>query len=297
MTLLIDIKTFLVSARTGSFSSAAREINTTPSVVTKRVGRLEAEVDAKLFERSTRKLSLTAEGEILRPQLQVLVAELEETLINLRKPSRELRGSLRVRAPTTIGTMFIGQSVARFQAQHPSLTIELVLMDRQVNPLEEGFDISLGALPQSFASVEEIVFCPYPRVLVAAPKYLEGRHNPESPSDIIEHDCLAFVPVGLSWSFDSANGPVSVDIRARYTVNDSRLLVDSAIEGLGLTVVPAFLAEDAIADGRLIPLMPDYPILPVSLKAMVPRHKAKKPEIVALIEHIQKDFTPPPWAR
>ena len=258
MPMLIDIKAFLAAARSGGFSAAGRELGTTPSVVAKRVNRLEAEIGARLFHRSTRKLSLTPEGVRLRPRVQALVSELEATLIDLRVPSQGLRGSLRIRAPTTIGTMYLGPSVARFQVRNPETVIELLLIDRLLNPLEEGFDVSFGALPQSFSSVEQTPICPYPRILVAAPGYVEARGAPQTPEDIIAHDCLAFVPVGLTWTFQSERGPLSVDIRARFTVNDSRLLADAAIAGLGLTVVPEFIARAPLEDGRLVALMPAF---------------------------------------
>lgn len=295
MTMLIDIKAFLVSARTGGLSAAAREINTTPSVITKRVNRLEGQVGVKLFNRSTRSLSLTPEGKRIQPQLQLLVAELEETLKNLHRPSSELRGSLRLRAPTTIGSQYVGKTVAQFQKSNPDVTVEFMLMDRQVNPVEEGFDISLGASPQSFAGVEETPLCPYPRVLVGSKEYFEGREIPTSPADIIDHDCLAYVPVGYSWLFVGPSGRISVDIRARYTVNDSRNLMDAVNVGLGLTVVPEYLAREEIEAGRLISLLTDFPLEPLWLKAMIPRHKANKPEVVALLAHLKQHFETPPW--
>lgn len=297
MTLLIDIKAFLVSARTGGLSAAAREINTTPSVITKRVNRLEAEVGTKLFNRSTRSLSLTPEGERLRPQLQMLVAELEETLANSRKSSRGVRGNLRMRAPTTVGAFLVGPSIARFQAKFPDITVDFLLMDRQVDPLEEGYDIVLGASPQSFAGVEETPLCLYPRILVAAPKYLDARGMPKTPADIVEHDCLTFISMGVSWTFVSTSGPIVVDIRSRFTANDSRFLVDAVLEGLGLAVVPEFLVRDAVKAGSLIPLLPDFPTAPMWFKATVPRHRAHKPEVVALLKHLQQEFDPPPWNR
>ncbi|MCI5078604.1 LysR family transcriptional regulator [Oricola sp.] len=294
MPLLIDIKAFLSSARLGGFSSAAREIGTTPSVVSKRVGRLEDEIGTRLFKRTTRALTLTPDGEKLQPRLQQLVAELEDTLYNRER--KGMRGTLRVRATTTIGAAYVGESVNRFQARHPDMTIELLLIDRPVNPLEEGFDISLGALPQSFGGVVEIPICPYPRLLVAAPAYLKKRYHPQTPADIVGHDCLAFVPVGHTWTFSGPSGPISLDIHARYTVNDSRILVDAATKGLGLAIVPEFLARQPLKDGRLVTLMPDFPVIPIWFKAMIPRHKASRPELAAFIEHIRSDFDPPPWA-
>jgi len=295
MPTLIDIEAFLVTARTGSFSAAAREIGTAPSVVTKRVGRLEYEIGSKLFVRSTRQLTLTAEAEQLRPRLQLLVGELEDVLQGIQPPRRGISGHLRIKSPQTIGTMFIGQSIARFQAEHPAITTELRFVDRSVNPLEEGYDVALGALPQSYTSVQEIPLCAYPRVLVATPAYLERYGTPETPGDIVKHRCLAFVPVGLSWSFQSTSGPITVDIHAVFTVNDSRLLVHAAREDLGITVVPEFLVRADLADGGLVPLLPDYPIVPLWFKALVPRNKMHRPEVAALLEHLRQEFSTPPW--
>lgn len=293
MPLLIDIKAFLTSARLHGFSGAAREIGTTPSVISKRVGRLEYEIGVKLFHRTTRALTLTPEGENLQPRLQELVAELEDVLYNRKVAG--MRGALRVRSTTTIGTAFVGASINRFQAKNPDMTIELLLIDRPVNPLEEGFDVSFGAIPQSFAGITEIPICPYPRVLVASPDYLEKRGTPEKPADIIGHECLVFVPVGSTWTFSSPNGPISLDVIAHYTVNDSRILVDAAVNGLGLAVAPEFLTRKPIEEGKLVALMPDFPVIPIWFKAMVPRHKAARPEVVSLIDHIKNECDPPPW--
>nr|WP_256372983.1 substrate binding domain-containing protein [Pseudoruegeria sp. HB172150] len=210
---------------------------------------------------------------------------------------RGLRGTLRVRTPNTIGSMFIGKAVTRFQAANPDMRIELHLIDRPVNPLEEGFDVSLGALPQSYWGVHETPIQPYPRVLVAAPGYMKVRPPPATPSDLVAHDCLAFMLVGHTWTFEGPSGPVSTEIRARYTVNDSGILLDAALQGLGLAVLPRFLARDPLRDGRLVELLPDFPVSALWLKALVPSHKSRRPEIIAFLDHIQKEFDPPPWDR
>lgn len=293
MPLLIDIKAFLVSARLKGFSAAARELGTMPSVVSKRVGRLEDEIGARLFQRTTRTLRLTPEGERLHPRLQQLVAELEDVLFN--RAGQGLRGTLRVRATTTVGTAYVGESVNRFQLAHPQMSIELILVDRPVNPVEEGFDVSLGALPQTFGGVAEIPICPYPRTLVASPEYLAEHGTPKLPSELVGHDCLIFVPAGTTWSFTSPAGTLSVDIRPHYTVNDSRILVDAAIKGLGLGIAPDFLIHEPIAAGRLARVLPDHPVSLLWFKALVPRHKTHRPEVIAFVEHIRRDFDPAPW--
>ena len=298
MTQLIDIKAFLITARVGSFSGAARELGLAPSVITKRVTRLEYRVGSKLFVRSTRNLSLTAEGERLRPRLQLLVVEIEEALNGSQADDRGMVGHLRIKAPTTVGTLYVGPSIARFQARNPLVQIELLLVDRHVNPLEEGFDIALGALPSSYANVQDIALCEYERVLVASPDYLARRGKPNDPTDLVEHECLAFLPIGLSWSFESDRGAVVVDTHANFLVNDSGVLKVAALEGAGLTIIPRFLARDALASGHLIELMPQFPPARLWLKAMLPRNRMQKAEVNALIEHLKTDFCPvPPWDR
>jgi DNA-binding transcriptional LysR family regulator len=298
MPQLIDIKAFLVTARTGSFSAASREIGVAPSVITKRVTRLENEIAARLFVRSTRRLSLTAEGDRLRPRLQLLVGELEETLRAADQTRRGIGGRLRIKAPTTISSLYVGDTLARFQAANPGIVMELMLIDRSVNPIEEGFDVALGALPASYANVVDIPLCPYHRVLCAAPDYVAANGAPAHPSELVEHDCLTFLPVGVLWSFESESGPISVEVHSKFSVNDSGVLLASAREGNGLAVVPRFLAEGDLASGRLVALLEDFPMTPLWFKAMVPRNKLNKPAVQAVLDFLKAEYEPvPPWER
>ena len=141
MNTLLNIKAFLLVARSGSFSGAARELGVAPSVVTKRITRLEEEMGAQLFVRSTRALSLTSAGERLLPQYQRLVAELDEIIGATAAAERGIEGHLRVKGPTTLTSLFLGPILCDFHALNPGLTMDIVLLDRSVNPLEEGFDL------------------------------------------------------------------------------------------------------------------------------------------------------------
>lgn len=297
MTQLLDIQAFLTTARAGSFSAAARELGLAASVVTKRVDRLEADIGAALFTRSTRRLTLTREGERIRPRFQGLLADLDEAVRGVRSGDG-VRGRIRIKCPTTVGALHVGASLVRFQARHPAVVADLMLGDRAVNPLEEGFDVALGALPASFAGVVDIPLCPYDRVLVAAPAYLADRPAPTMPSDLAQHDCLVFPPAGLGWSFESERGRVMVEVHARLTVNDSRVLADAALRGLGVAILPVFIAREALADGSLMALLPEFPVTPLWFKAMVPRNRVHRPEVAALVDELKADFGPvPPWDR
>jgi DNA-binding transcriptional LysR family regulator len=189
---LLNIKAFLTTARAGSFSAAARELGVAPSVIVKRINRLEDQMRAQLFLRSTRKLTLTETGERYFPRYQSIVGEVEDAINGAASSAQQLEGLLRVKCPTTLAILNFGAILSDFQVAHPGITVELALIDRSVNPVEEDFDIAIGAMPASYANVIDEPLSPYPRVLCASPSYLEARGEPKHPIDLIGHDCLTF---------------------------------------------------------------------------------------------------------
>ncbi len=295
MTQLIDIKAFLVTARTGSFSAAGREIGVAPSIVIKRVARLEHKLKAPLFVRTTRKLTLTAEAERLRPQLQVLISDLENTLNGSAPDKRGLSGELRLKVPTTIGTLFLGPALAEFQARNPGLRIVLMLIDRSVNPLEEGYDIAFGALPVSYAGAVDIPLCPYERILVAAPSYLERYGTPQTLTDLLQHRCITYLLAGFMWTFQTDKGLVEVDVASSFAVNDSSVIKSTAEAGAGIAILPRFLGEQSIKEGKLVELMPETPPQTLWFKAMVPRNRLHRPEVKGVLDFLKGVFEKQPY--
>jgi DNA-binding transcriptional LysR family regulator len=296
MNTLLNIKAFLLVARTGSFSGAARELGVAPSVVTKRITRLEDEMGAQLFVRSTRALALTNAGERLLPQYQRLVAELDEIIGATAAAERGIEGHLRVKGPTTLTSLFLGPIFCDFHAQNPGLTLDIVLLDRSVNPLEEGFDLVVGALPASYPNVVDVPLCSYRIVLCAAKSYLDAKGVPEHPTELIEHDCLTSVLMGTTWVFEHAPSMVSVEVRSKLHANDTRVLREAAQRGIGIAVLPHFLVADDLRNGTLLELLPDYPIPLFFLKALVPRIKLNKPAVHELVEYLKTRMHPvPPW--
>ncbi len=287
MNILLDIGAFLATARAGSFSAAGRDLGVATSVITKRVKRLEEHLGIQLFVRTTRRLALTSDGERLRPRLQLLVGEIEDTLA---APDQlgGLTGALRVKAPTTLASMVFGDICAAFQAENPRVKVELVLIDRSVNPLEEGFDVAVGALPQSYAYVIDHPLCPYPRVLCAAPGYLSTRKRPATPTELVGHECITFHTVGTTWTFQMETSALNVEIHSNFTANDSRILLAAARQGLGLAILPRFLAQADLDDGTLEEVMPEFPVESLWVKAAVPRIKMNKIVVAEFVAYIQK---------
>jgi len=296
MNTLLNIKAFLLVARTGSFSSAARELGVAPSVVTKRITRLEEEMGAQLFVRSTRALSLTPAGERLLPQYQRLVAELDEIIGATAAAERGIEGHLRVKGPTTLTSLFLGPILCDFHALNPGLTMDIVLLDRSVNPLEEGFDLVFGALPASYPNVVDIPLCPYRIVLCAAPSYIDTKGRPEHPTELSEHDCLTSVLMSNTWVFEQQPNAVSVEVRSKLHANDARVLRDAARRGIGIAVLPEFLIVDDLRTGALVELLPEAPIPQFWIKAILPRIKLTKPAVHELVQYLKARMQPtPPW--
>ncbi len=296
MNTLLNIKAFLLVARSGSFSGAARELGVAPSVVTKRITRLEEEMGAQLFVRSTRALSLTPAGERLLPQYQRLVAELDEIIGATAAAERGIEGHLRVKGPTTLTSLYLGPILCDFHALNPGLTMDIVLLDRSVNPLEEGFDLVVGALPATYPNVVDIPLCQYRILLCASPSYLDSKGKPEHPTELTEYDCITSVLMGNTWVFEQPPSTVSVEVRSKLHANDTRVLREAAVRGIGIAVLPEFLVVEDLRKGTLVELLPETPITSFWLKAIVPRIKLAKPAVNELVNYLKARMHPnPPW--
>lgn len=283
-------------ARLGSFSSAARELAVAPSVVTKRITQLEEQMGTALFVRSTRGLALTSAGERHMPRFLSLVAELEEILHGSATDNEAIEGHLRIKAPTTITSLYLGAVLSDFQVAHAGVTLEIVLLDRSVNPLEERFDLVVGALPATYPNVVDVPLCNYPLALVAAPSYLAAHDVPQHPTELVNHDCLTSVLLGTTWLFEGSGGSLSVDVHSRFHANDGRVLLEAARKGLGLATLPRFVAGRDLEAGRLAEVLPDFPVVSFLLKALVPRVKLHKPAVRELVSFLKTRMQSlPPW--
>lgn len=295
MDMFLNMKAFLTAAYTGSFSEAGRRLGVVPSVITKRVNQLEERLGGKLFQRSTRRVALTEVGERYLPKVQRLVSDFEEMAAGIVRSPGELEGHIRVKAPTMLTVMYLGRILAQFQRQHPRVSMDIVLMDRTVNPIEEAFDVAIGAFPVSFSGVVEEPLCRYQRALFVSPDYLTRRGTPTHPRELVDHDCIAFLPGGSSWTFESARGPVNVNVRPHLAANDTRMLLDAARDGHGFIIVSRFSAADDVVAGRLVHALSAYPVPELWAKALIPESRIGLARIDALLRWLKAAMAPPPW--
>jgi DNA-binding transcriptional LysR family regulator len=277
------LKTFVRVARDGSFTSAARGLGVVPSVVAKRVAQLEASLNTRLFERSTRSVRLTESGEALQARAAQLIASLDELLASVGQDESRLQGRLRVMAPTSLTMARLGPMFCEFLREHPGITMDLVLVDASVNPAEGGFDVAISGRTASYEGVLDIPICPVQPVLCAAPSYLQAKGFPKHPRDLVDHECLVFKPSGASWQFQSARGAVTVDPRARLVADDNHTLREAAVLGLGIAALPAYVVLDDINRGKLVQILLNFPLQENWFKAYLPKRKKDVARIVALI--------------
>jgi DNA-binding transcriptional LysR family regulator len=299
MDIYLNFKAFQAVARAGSFSAAARELGLAASVVTKRVNQLEHQLGTTLFRRSTRQLALTEAGHRYLHRSRVVIADFDDLLRGSAQSPGEVEDFLRVKAPTSLGVLWLRQVFDAYQAEFRKVRLEIMLLDRAVDPVLEGFDVSIGAhWAQAFTGVYELPLCPLRRLVCASPDYLARRGRPEHPRDLVEHDCLSFIPTGNLWSFADRHGPIVIEVKPRLTSNDGQMLVSAAVNGSGLVLASYYMAKDFIRGGQLVPVLTNFPIPDLWIKAVTPERRAGSSAVRALLSRLKSFLSPvPPWER
>lgn len=292
-----NLRAFLAVVETGSFSAAARRGGLATSVLTKRVDQLEHAVRAKLFIRTTRTVALTEAGQRWVERVRSLVTDIDDAMRQPAATEQELEGPVRVKAPTTLTALHLGEVLTRFQTLHPKVGMELVLADRVVNPQDERFDLAIAAFDATFGGVVDMPLCPLRRQLCAAPDYLARRGSPQHPRDLLAHDTISFAPTGSIWSFIGPEGPSTVKVAPRLSANDGQVLMQAARAGTGIALLSEYLILPSLKAGELVTVLPDYTPPEMWVKMLVPETRMQVARVRALSGFIAQAFSPaPPWA-
>jgi DNA-binding transcriptional LysR family regulator len=291
-----NLRAFLAVADTGSFSAAARRSGLATSVLTKRVDQLEHAVKIRLFERTTRAVTPTEAARRWIDRVRFLVADVDDVMRQAAATADELEGPIRVKAPTTLTALHLGPMLTRFQGLHPKVSLELVLTDRIVNPIEERFDIAIAAFNATFGGVVDVPLCPLTRCLCASPDYLARHGEPQHPRDLLHHDVISFAPTGSIWSFTSPSGPATVEITPHFSANDGQVLLRAAREGNGIALLSDYLVRPAIEAGELVVVLAQHVPPEIWLKMLIPEDRRRISRVRALADSIRAAFVDgPPW--
>lgn len=295
MDAFVNIKTFVLVARLQGFTHAARQLDVVPSVVAKRIAQLEKSLGAKLFERTTRSVKLTEAGEKLYARAGDLVNSFDDLLESVDRDESKLVGHIRVAAPTTLTLAHLGQVFTDFLIQQNGVTMDIVLQDDSVNPAERGFDLAISGRTASYEGVIDTPLCPINAVLCAAPRYLERRGRPTHPAELSGHDCLVFRPSGLNWEFSGSRGVIHIEVAPRLVADDNMTLLRAATAGLGIVLLPRYIAGEALASGALVKLLDEFAPAETWFKMYVPRRKRDVARIRALVDFLAASVQASRW--
>lgn len=287
-----QLQAFVRTAERGSQSAAGRELGITPAMVGRTIRALEDRLGVRLLHRTTTRQSLTPAGAAFHAGAAAALDALDSAERAASEQQAEPQGVLRVNAPMSFGVRHLAPALAAFGAAHPRVRVELVLNDRVVDLVDEGYDMAvrIGTLRDSRLVARRLAPCRM--VLCASPGYLRRRGAPAVPDDLRAHDCLlyAYTPGG-SWTLGGQVVPVSGPLVA----NNGDALLHAALAGQGIIMQPTFIVGDALRGGGLVPLLPGWPARDLHAHAVYPAARNLSPKVRAFVDFLVERFGPAPW--
>lgn len=289
---LVALRSFIAVIDTGSFVRAAEQLGASTAAISRRISGLEQALGSQLINRSTRHLDLTEAGQRFYADVLNVFQLLGEAEERVRVGRESIAGLLRVAAPLSFGIQKMASVLPAFMKRHPDLKVQLLLEDRYTDLQAEGIDVAIriGSLQDSslvatrIGSIERL-FC-------AAPDYLAVKGKPQAPEDLKHHCCLHYslLSVRQEWDTVLAETDKVIDIKGALSANNAEVLKEFAIQGMGITLLPRFVVEDALADGRLCQVLPSYSPPPLGLYCLRPSRQFTPARVRLFIEFLRESF-------
>jgi len=306
--MLDDLRIFLEVSQTGNLSKVAQQRGIAVSSVARKIDALEASLATKLFHRTSRAIILTDAGERFLPRAKSMISELDDAKDELSALRADPRGLLSVTAPAAFGRRYLTPAVSSFLKQYPLMEIDLHLSDQVIDLAEQRLDVALriGTLPDSDLIATKLA--PLNRLACASPAYLERHGIPETPLDLVHHNCLKKTTRHLpyEWFFNGFNQNKALAVKGSFRSDDVEALMQAAVAGMGVIHLASFIVSDMVAAGKLKILFESE--LPAIQKAahksnagihavrLPGRSHAAKAQL--FINHLRQEFgTPPIWDR
>jgi DNA-binding transcriptional LysR family regulator len=298
MSDVTDIRTFVKVIERGGFAAASKDLGITPSGVSKLVNRLENRLGVRLLHRTTRRLSLTPEGETYHLRARDILVAIEDAEAEVSRAGRQPRGRLRVNCVPAFALNQLAPMLPNFLARHPQVELELALTDRVVDLLAENADVAIRAGRIDDDSLVARKFGEIRRGLFASPDYLARRGIPHTPEQLRDHDCigLKLFPSSLQWPFRRDGQVKIIDIRSRVLVDSGEAALQLAIAGCGITRLADLVTSHAVHDARVKPVLTESHVAePVPLSAVYPQGRHRMPKVRAFLDFLVEHFSHVPW--
>lgn len=294
-----EMRAFTTVVEAGSFVRAAELLEVSKTAVSRLVADLEARLGTRLLHRTTRKLSLTPEGEVFLERCRRLLQDLEEAEAELSAHAGEAVGQLRINVPVTFGLLHLAPLWPAFMAMHPKVALDVTLADRVVDLVDEGYDLAVRIARLQTSSLVSRQLTSTRLVLCASPEYLERHGAPEHPADIARHAVISYtlLSTGDQWEFDGPQGAVSVKVSPRMRTNSGDTCCAAALQHQGIVLQPTFLVSPHLASGALVEILPQYRAMELGVYAVYPSRKHLTPKVRVLIDFLVQALRAPAWVR
>jgi DNA-binding transcriptional LysR family regulator len=288
-----DLIFFQQIVKQGSLSAAARELGITPAAVSKRLAKIEESLGVALVRRTTRRLSLTDEGEQFLASARRILTDLEEMEQQVAQNRHAPKGLLRVNAPLGFGRTYITPIVSRFIKQYPEVEVQLQLTDHPLSLVDDTFEIGIrfGEIPDARLVARRIA--PNRRLVCAAPSYLKAHGVPKVPHDLVHHNCIVLrqneTAYGL-WRFSKGKATETVKVRGTLSSNDGEVALNWVLAGHGLMLRAEWDIAKYVRTGRLVILLEDYATEPADIFAVYSERQARSPRVRAFTDFLVNSF-------
>lgn len=299
MDILQAMKTFVAVVETGGFIKAVDVTGFSKPAVSRQVADLEKYLGARLLHRTTRRVSLTDEGRSYYQHSKAILLAVEEAHAEVSDATLTAQGNLRIGAPQTFGALHLAPLWGRFAAENPAVDLDIVLSDRVVDMVEEGYDlvVRIGRLTDS--NLVSRALATSRMVLCASPDYLANHGVPLHPDDLAQHEVIAYSywSAGDEWSFLGSSGETRVRVSPRIHANSGDTCKAAAVAGYGVVFQPDFLVYDCLQTGQLIELMPEFQGAKLEIQTLYPTRKQLPLKVRKLVDFLVEQFRHPVWTQ
>ncbi|MGB1951092.1 MAG: LysR family transcriptional regulator [Marinobacter sp.] len=292
MDRLLEMQTFCAVVEAGSFVAASEAMGMSKAAVSRYVSELESRLRVRLLHRTTRRLSLTAEGDVFYVRCRELLAGVEEAEAELTSSTSVARGVLRINAPVSFGIRHLAPLWGEFHARFPDVELNIDLSDRLVDIVEEGFDLAIRIASLRNSSLVSRRLTSTRLLVCASPEYICAHGAPEKPEDLANHRVIAYsnLATGNEWHFQGMEGPVSARVRPWMYANNGETCCAAAVAHQGVVRQPSFLLQEDLDAGRLVELMQQYRSAEMGVYAVYPTRKFVTPKVRALVDFLVAAF-------
>ena len=293
MDKLAALNAFAQVVRDGSFAAAARSLGQSRSHVNRLVIELEDSLGVTLLTRTTRSLSLTPVGKAFHARCEAILDDLSEAMREVQIDHEAPQGAMKINAPMSFGTLQLGPALVEFMQRYPLIHVELTLSDRFIDPVAEGFDITVR-IARRVDSPSLVIhdIAPVERILCAAPSLIERYGEPRSPQDLIRIPCLHYDDLrnGGRWHLTGPEGPFELKVNGVLCSNNAEILCQAAADGMGVALLPHFIADTAIRSGRLVPVLREFTAPELFLSLIYPPNRHLSARVRVFVKFMQGRF-------